>query len=89
MVGKLTTNNSLIVTDKGGWTEWTVWSVCGENSVQERKRDCQTTFAIEGQCDGAQLERRMCSYNKIGTKSDLGEKTRFGHGICKRFHVDR
>ncbi|KAK2185175.1 hypothetical protein NP493_244g03029 [Ridgeia piscesae] len=73
--------------DKGGWTEWTVWSVCGENSVQERKRDCQTTFAIEGQCDGAQLERRMCSYNKIDVVVAESREARSRSCRRERFQV--
>ena len=66
-------NECHVASDEGDWSEWTVWSVCGVDSVQERKRDCGTNFPVEGQCEGAQLERRMCNYNKIGTTFDLLE----------------
>ena len=46
-----------------GWKEWTLWSVCTPDNTQQRRRRCAHTFPSTDQCQGAQLETRMCRYN--------------------------
>lgn len=49
-----------------GWQEWTLWSVCGQDNTQQRKRRCRHAFPTIDQCQGPDVEIRMCRYNVIG-----------------------
>ncbi len=46
-----------------GWKEWTLWSVCSVENTQQRSRRCGHSFPAVDQCQGSDLETRMCRYN--------------------------
>ncbi|XP_069790895.1 semaphorin-5B isoform X2 [Narcine bancroftii] len=50
---------------EGGWSVWTEWSLCDEESTQLRSRQCEVSSPGVSQCVGNSTQHRTCLYNEI------------------------
>uniref|UniRef100_A0A4W3JF97 Semaphorin-2A n=1 Tax=Callorhinchus milii TaxID=7868 RepID=A0A4W3JF97_CALMI len=50
---------------EAGWSEWSKWTVCGEEGTQSRSRCCDLPNPGTTQCVGNSTQHRPCLYNEI------------------------
>ncbi|ETE64482.1 Semaphorin-5B, partial [Ophiophagus hannah] len=50
---------------EGGWSEWSEWSLCNEDSIQYRSRFCEIHSPGSVQCAGNSTQYQECLYNEI------------------------
>ncbi|KAL7991797.1 hypothetical protein Chor_016053, partial [Crotalus horridus] len=50
---------------EGGWSEWSEWSLCNEDSIQHRSRFCEIHSPGSVQCAGNSTQYQECLYNEI------------------------
>ncbi|XP_026563705.1 semaphorin-5B [Pseudonaja textilis] len=66
---------------EGGWSEWSEWSLCNEDSIQYRSRFCEIHSPGSVQCAGNSTQYQECLYNEIPVilpASSIDESTNCG-----------